>query len=92
MTRQRRQQHARAQARGWLTGIITQNVDGLHQRAGNANVIELHGTLSKVQLPHVGVSTNAQATRQVVCTSCKRERDRVGLQAELQALNPRADG
>jgi NAD-dependent deacetylase len=26
-----------------LSSIITQNVDGLHQKAGNTNVIELHG-------------------------------------------------
>jgi NAD-dependent deacetylase len=25
--------------------IITQNIDGLHQRAGSANVIELHGSV-----------------------------------------------
>ncbi len=29
---------------GRLQGIITQNIDGLHQLAGNARVIELHGT------------------------------------------------
>lgn len=29
---------------GKLRAMITQNIDGLHQRAGNANVIELHGT------------------------------------------------
>jgi NAD-dependent deacetylase len=28
-----------------LRGIITQNVDGLHQDAGSSNVYELHGTL-----------------------------------------------
>lgn len=28
---------------GYLTGIITQNVDSLHQAAGSKNVIELHG-------------------------------------------------
>lgn len=27
--------------------IVTQNVDGLHQRAGSANVVELHGSLSR---------------------------------------------
>ena len=33
---------------GWLSGTITQNVDGLHQRAGSCDVIELHGNLSMV--------------------------------------------
>ncbi|MFW6196658.1 MAG: SIR2 family NAD-dependent protein deacylase [Thermoplasmatota archaeon] len=31
-----------------LTSVITQNIDGLHQRAGSDDVIELHGTLSKL--------------------------------------------
>ena len=31
--------------RGLLTGIITQNVDGLHQAAGASAVTELHGSL-----------------------------------------------
>lgn len=30
---------------GLLDGVITQNVDGLHQAAGSAHVIELHGNL-----------------------------------------------
>jgi len=34
--------------RGLLAGIITQNVDGLHQAAGTAGVIELHGSLHRV--------------------------------------------
>ncbi|WP_298182612.1 NAD-dependent protein deacetylase [Saccharomonospora sp.] len=33
---------------GYLSGIITQNVDGLHQAAGATAVIELHGSLSRV--------------------------------------------
>ena len=36
------------QARGHLDGIITQNVDGLHQAAGARDVIELHGGLDLV--------------------------------------------
>ena len=36
------------QARGLLDGIITQNVDGLHQAAGAHGVIELHGGLDLV--------------------------------------------
>ncbi|MFP3304107.1 MAG: NAD-dependent deacylase [Nitrososphaeria archaeon] len=30
-----------------LCGVITQNIDGLHQKAGSINVIELHGNLKK---------------------------------------------
>jgi NAD-dependent SIR2 family protein deacetylase len=33
---------------GLLSGIITQNVDGLHQAAGAAGVTELHGSLHRV--------------------------------------------
>ncbi len=33
------------EAQGKLKGVITQNIDGLHQAAGSKNVIELHGTL-----------------------------------------------
>lgn len=33
---------------GRLTGIITQNVDGLHQASGARRVIDLHGNLSRV--------------------------------------------
>jgi len=33
---------------GLLSGIITQNVDGLHQAAGAAAVTELHGSLHRV--------------------------------------------
>ncbi|PRH77005.1 NAD-dependent protein deacetylase [Streptomyces solincola] len=33
---------------GLLAGVITQNVDGLHQRAGSADAVELHGSLDRV--------------------------------------------
>jgi NAD-dependent SIR2 family protein deacetylase len=39
---------ARLQERGLLAGVITQNVDGLHQAAGARDVIELHGNLGRV--------------------------------------------
>jgi len=35
--------------KGYIKGIITQNVDGFHQAAGSKNVWELHGTLRKVR-------------------------------------------
>lgn len=34
---------------GLLSGIITQNVDRLHQAAGSQSVVELHGALAEVQ-------------------------------------------
>ena len=30
---------------GWIQGLITQNVDRLHEAAGSADVIEVHGSL-----------------------------------------------
>ena len=36
---------AALEAGGWLKAIITQNIDGLHQRAGSREVLELHGNL-----------------------------------------------
>ncbi|MET9724251.1 NAD-dependent protein deacetylase [Streptomyces zaomyceticus] len=33
---------------GLLSGVITQNVDGLHQAAGSEDVVELHGGLDRV--------------------------------------------
>ena len=39
---------AELQRRGQLTGIVTQNVDGLHQAGGATSVVELHGSLDRV--------------------------------------------
>jgi NAD-dependent SIR2 family protein deacetylase len=39
---------ARLQRAGLVGGVITQNVDGLHQAAGARGVIELHGGLDRV--------------------------------------------
>lgn len=36
-------------AAGRIAGLITQNVDGLHQQAGSTDVIELHGHLHRVR-------------------------------------------
>ncbi len=65
--------------RGLLTGIITQNVDGLHQAAGamvgsgegGAGVTELHGSLHRV-----------------VCLSCGQRTARTDLDRRLEAANP----
>lgn len=33
---------------GVIEGVISQNVDGLHRRAGNSHVVDLHGSLDRV--------------------------------------------
>lgn len=39
---------------GLVTGVITQNVDGLHQAAGSEQVVDLHGRLDRVMCLHCG--------------------------------------
>lgn len=39
---------AQWEASGAIHGVITQNIDGLHQIAGNENVLELHGTAREI--------------------------------------------
>jgi NAD-dependent SIR2 family protein deacetylase len=46
------------QRRGLLTSIITQNVDGLHHRAGTLRVTELHGSLYRVRCLSCGERTS----------------------------------
>jgi len=40
---------AQLEQQGNISAVITQNVDGLHQKAGSRSVIELHGGLSRVR-------------------------------------------
>jgi NAD-dependent SIR2 family protein deacetylase len=49
---------AELQHRGLVAGIITQNVDGLHQSAGAQHVIELHGSLDRVTCLTCGQRTS----------------------------------
>jgi NAD-dependent SIR2 family protein deacetylase len=39
---------AKLESRGLLTGLITQNVDRLHEDAGSVNVVDLHGRFDQV--------------------------------------------
>lgn len=49
---------------GCLSGLITQNVDGLHQRAGHADIVELHGGLDRVLCLDCGLGTTRDALQQ----------------------------
>src|SRR5882757_1034992 len=59
---------ARWEQTGRVASVITQNVDGLHQRAGSNKVIDLHGRIDAVECLHCNRSV---------------ARDRVQLQLEL---------
>lgn len=51
--------------------IVTQNIDGMHQRAGSRNVIELHGSLWRVRCPSHGIREDISETYQTYkCREC----------------------
>jgi NAD-dependent SIR2 family protein deacetylase len=52
---------AELERHGLLAGVITQNVDGLHQAAGARNVTELHGSLHRVVCLSCWQRTSRQA-------------------------------
>jgi NAD-dependent SIR2 family protein deacetylase len=39
---------------GPVNGIVTQNVDGLHLRAGSRHVVDIHGSMDRVRCLHCG--------------------------------------
>ncbi|HSB62401.1 MAG TPA: NAD-dependent protein deacetylase [Vicinamibacteria bacterium] len=51
---------ARLEGRGRLARIVTQNVDGLHQKAGSRRVLDLHGRLDTVECLGCGARTGRE--------------------------------
>jgi NAD-dependent SIR2 family protein deacetylase len=45
---------ARLEVDGVVNGIVTQNVDGLHLRAGSRRVVDIHGSMDRVRCLHCG--------------------------------------
>ncbi len=43
-----------------LKAVITQNIDGLHQRAGSQEVIEVHGSMSTLKCPRCGAAYSTE--------------------------------
>ena len=59
---------AQLEEMGIIRAIITQNIDGLHQKAGSSNVIELHGTMNKMGCPkcHYSLNDNSQSIQEIL--------------------------
>ncbi|MFD3613350.1 NAD-dependent protein deacetylase [Streptomyces atroolivaceus] len=70
---------------GLLSGVITQNVDGLHQAAGSEDVVELHGSLERV----VCLSCGAFSPRRELAR--RLEEANVGFAPVAAAINPDGD-
>jgi NAD-dependent deacetylase len=50
--------------RGFVGAVITQNVDGLHQRAGSRDVVEMHGSLDHVLCVGCGRRDSIESVRE----------------------------
>jgi NAD-dependent SIR2 family protein deacetylase len=76
---------AELECRGLLAGIITQNVDGLHQAAGAQRVIELHGGLDRVLCLGCGERTRRERLDQRLRAA------NPGWDARVAQVNPDGD-
>ena len=65
---------AELEKQGKLIGIVTQNVDGLHQKAGSKRVFELHGSIHRNYCSWCGAEYSAEFVKKSngipVCTKC----------------------
>jgi NAD-dependent SIR2 family protein deacetylase len=75
----------RMQQLGTLGGIITQNVDGLHQAAGARDVVELHGNLARIVCLGCGELTSRADLQD------RLEAANPGFSGTVSAVNPDGD-
>lgn len=52
---------AQAETDAIVTGVVTQNVDALHHKAGSMRVVDLHGRLDRVRCVHCGQAFTREA-------------------------------
>jgi NAD-dependent deacetylase len=60
---------AELERRGLVQAIVTQNIDGLHQRAGSQEVIEVHGSIRSATCLECGADTPLR-TPPPLCPRC----------------------
>jgi NAD-dependent SIR2 family protein deacetylase len=75
----------RLQGLGLLTGVITQNVDGLHQSGGADGVVELHGALDRV----ICLDCGERSARDAL--DARLSAANAGYAAEAGGINPDGD-
>jgi len=66
---------ARLEVEGHVQQLVTQNVDGLHQRAGSSRVIELHGNLGAVVCLGCGTRRPRESVQRTLEAQNARFRD-----------------
>jgi NAD-dependent SIR2 family protein deacetylase len=76
---------AELERRGLLSGIVTQNVDGLHQAADARSVVDLHGRLDRV----VCLDCGLMSARELLARRLTAANE--GWQARVTAVNPDGD-
>lgn len=76
---------AKLERAGLVHGVITQNVDALHEKAGSQNVIDLHGRLDRV----ICLSCSATSPRRDL--DAKLHAANLSWDAEIRAINPDGD-
>jgi NAD-dependent deacetylase len=57
---------ASLEQRGLIRGVVTQNVDRLHRRAGSSNVIEVHGSIEWSVCPTCGGRTSLERVLEIL--------------------------
>ena len=76
---------AKLERTGRIATLITQNVDGLHTRAGSSTVIDLHGRLDRIVCLACGERTHR------VDLDARLEEANRGWRSEALAVNPDGD-
>jgi NAD-dependent deacetylase len=69
---------AELERRGLVRGVVTQNVDRLHRKAGSQNVIEVHGSIEWSVCPECGGRVSLERVLEILaqhpgapeCTAC----------------------
>ncbi len=68
---------AELEKRGKLKAVITQNIDGLHQKAGSKNVLELHGRANEYKCRFCGKKQDGHVIKNLIkegqvprCSGC----------------------